>query len=108
MSNNKSRILARKTGTHLVGTPFRPEKKFEDIEDHRAFIKQITGLSSTEEVIPRFAFILKQFKTNSDLIDRISATTKIEQSEIKRKLDLFSRLYTSTTEIWELFGRKQW
>lgn len=108
MSNNKSRHLARKTGSHLVGVPLRAERRFEDVEEHRFFIKKVTGQIATEHAIARFTFILKRYKTNSDLIDRISIDTGLTKEELKKTLDIYARLYASPTELWELFGKKQW
>lgn len=108
MSNNKSRHLARKAGSHLVGVPTRPETRFEDIDEHRAFIRKISGKRSAEEVIAQFTFILKRYKTNSELLIRISAVTGIDPASLRRSLDTYARLYTSPGELWELFGEKQW
>ncbi len=108
MSNNKSRYLARKTGSHLVGHPFRSEKRFEDLEEHRVFIKKITSQSSNEEAIDKFLFILKRYKTNSDIVSRICISTGLEKDELKKCLDLYSRLYKGPEELQELFGVKRW
>lgn len=108
MSNNKSRHLARKTGSHLVGVPLRTERSFEDIEEHRVFIKRVTGQKVAEDAIARFGFILKRYKTNSDLVERISSDTGLTKEELLKTLDLYARLYTSPAELWELFGMKQW
>lgn len=108
MSNNKSRHLARKTGSHLVGVPLRAERRFEDVEEHRVFIKRVTGQKSNEDAIARFTFLLKRYKTNSDLVDRISSDTGLSKDELQKTLDLYARLYTTPAELWELFGMKQW
>lgn len=91
-----------------MGVPLRTERRFEDVEEHRVFIKRVTGQKVTEDAIARFAFILKRYKTNSDLVDRICSDTGLSKDALLRTLDLYSRLYTSPAELWELFGMKQW
>jgi hypothetical protein len=108
MSNNKSRQLARKTGSHLVGVPLRAERRFEDVEEHRAFVLRATGKISPEEAIAQFIFILSRYKTNSEIVDRLSSSTGLAKDALKKQLDLYSRIYRSPAELWELFGRKQW
>jgi hypothetical protein len=108
MSNNKSRHLARRTGSHLVGLPFRAERGFEDVEEHRFFIKRVTGQNSTEAAITRFEFILKRYKLNTDLVETISRNSGLSKEELRKSLDFYARLYTSPDELWALFGKKQW
>lgn len=91
-----------------MGVPLRTERRFEDVEEHRVFIKRVTGQKVTADAIARFAFILKRYKTNSDLVDRISSDTGLSKEELQKSLDLYARLYTSPAELWELFGKKQW
>ncbi len=92
----------------MVGLPFRTERGFEDVEEHRSFIKRVTGQNSTEGAITDFTFILKRYKLNSDLVDRISRNSGLSKDELRKSLDFYARIYTSPDELWVLFGKKQW
>lgn len=109
MSNNKSRLLDRKTGRHYIGAPAKPfESRSESKEEDLFFIRRVAGGGTDDEVIKQFSFILKHYRTNSDLLSRISQKTGLEREEVLKKLTVFARKYSDRLELDALFGRARW
>ena len=109
MSNNKSRLLDRKTGRHYIGAPAKPfENGSESKEEDLFFIRRVAGGGNDDEVIKQVLFILKHFRTNSDLLSRIAQKTGLEREEVLKKLTFFSRKYSDRLELEALFGRARW
>ena len=109
MSNNKSRLLDRKTGRQNIGAPAKAfENRLESNEEDLQFIRLVTTGKSDDEVIKQFLLLLSQFRTNSDLLSRITNRTNLKRDEVIKKLAFYARKYTDRLELEALFGRNRW
>ena len=109
MSNNKSRLLDRMTGRHYIGAPAKPFiNRLESSEEDLQFIRLVTSGKSDDEIIKQFMFILTHFKTNSELLSRVSKRTSFERDEVLKKLVFYSKKYADQVELDALFGRNRW
>ena len=109
MSNTKSRYMDRRTGRHLIGTPPKQfSARYEDREEQIHFIRSITEAKTDVQAITKFMFILKQFKTNTDLLGRLAVKVNMEKHALANRLTFYMHKYEDHIELYDLFGLRSW
>jgi hypothetical protein len=110
MSKNKSQLLARQAGGHLV---FGPRSGLsESVDDLRArieFIQAAAGRDGSDsDVISRFLTILYQFQTDPTVLDTLSKRMGLAKRDLIKELLNYKRKYSSESKLYSLFRNKKW
>ena len=112
MSNNKSRYLLRKTGSHKVYEPISSTLDDERMVEISKLIVSMTGkLEFVYQVSAKFLEFVDQYKTNPQLATELSRSSGLDLKSVTALMEYFSTIESrvdAETLIHRMFKAKKW
>ncbi len=112
MSNNKSRLLLRKSGTHTVYDRPSSTLDVDRMAEMAKLIVSITGrLDTVYDVSDRFLELASGYKSDPDLAVEISNFSKLDKTVVIALFEYFGSMSNKANAehfIQQIFQARRW
>ena len=103
MSNEKSRRLGRKTGSHAIHYPSVSRLELDVVAD-REFIRKACLGRTNSEMAAEFSEYLLTFRSDPKVVDVVGARVSLGKRDAIEKMASLESRYRDAAELRELFA----
>lgn len=103
MSNEKSRRLGRRAGSHAGLYPTVSRLRIDGVAD-REFIRRACRSVSEEAIASEFSEVLVAYRRDPRVVDAIGLRVSLGKREVVKNLTRLESRYGNVAELRELFG----